>query len=263
MQKSLLLTFDLEEFDLLLEYTDINKKKIFSTSSKGCKKILRTLDTYEIRCTFFTTTRFAEECSELVKKIVKEGHEVSLHGYKHSDDFSEMNKRDTSRYLRRAKQELEKITKRKIIGFRHPGLKKPPFNALRHIGIQYDSSIHPTYIPGRYNNFFHNRKCHKIKGVIEVPISVTPVLRAPFSWIWFRNFGLNYVKACTSLASLNSSFINLYLHPWEFVNLQEYDIPLIIKRSTGRNMEKMLEDYIEWCTKNGFKFSTIGDFLNR
>lgn len=263
MQNPFLLTFDLEEFDLPHEFgVDIDKKKVFSTSYDGCKAVLKILDAHDIKSTFFVTTIFAKRYPAFVKKLVKGGHEIALHGYLHSNDIPLNNRRESLDYLKKAKRELRQVTRTKIVGFRHPKLKRPPFDMLRKLGFQYDSSIHPTYIPGRYNNFLHNTNYHNVDGVTEVPISVTPLSRTPFSWLWFRNFGVNYAKFCTLLASRSNSFINLYFHPWEFIDLDEYDIPFPIKRNTGERMEHMMREYVDWCANNNFRFYTIKDFLN-
>jgi len=261
MQKPFLLTFDLEKFDLPIEFgVDISNRDVFSTSYEGQKVLLKILGEHGIKSTFFTTTLLAKKYPNLVRKIVKDGHEVSLHGYDHTGDFSELHEGDMSNLLK-AKKELEKIAKTKVLGFRHPRLKTPSYKLLKEVGIKYDSSVHPTYVPGRYNNLFSKTGCYEINGIIEVPISVTPISKFPFSWIWFRNFGVNYAKVCTSMTSRSSPFINLYFHPWELVNLQGYDIPYLIKRNTGETMGEMLNSYIEWCIEKGFKFCTINEFL--
>lgn len=138
-----------------------------------------------------------------------------------------------------------------------------PFDILKKTGLKYDSSLHPTYVPGRYNKFTFSRSIEFENGIFEVPISVTPIIRLPFSWIWLRNLGLRYAKICTKLSLLDQNFINIYFHPWEFENIEKFDIPTYIKNKTGKPMIELLKNYIEWCLEQDFSFNTIREFLNQ
>ncbi|NIM46923.1 MAG: polysaccharide deacetylase family protein [Candidatus Aenigmarchaeota archaeon] len=261
--KTVLLTFDLEEFDLPLEYgIHINYADMFSISVNGCLKILNILRNYKINSTFFITGFFGENRPKLIKKINKLGHEIALHGYKHDQKYSEMKKEDILNDIKRGKKILEKICRKKVYGFRSPRMEMVSFEILKKTGLKYDSSLHPTYVPGRYNNFTSPRDIKSYKGFFEVPISVTPVVRLPFTWVWFRNLGLNYAKICSKLSFLNQSFINIYFHPWEFVNVKKFKIPMYIKNKTGNTMIKLLKYYIEWCLENEFRFNTIINFIS-
>jgi hypothetical protein len=261
--KTFLLTFDLEEFDLPLEFgSDIASEEMLSVTYNGMNSIIPILRNHRIKSTFFSTSIFVENHPKLIKKMVKEGHEIALHAYHHSDDFSMMGNDRSYKMLRDAKKRIERVTKKPILGFRHPRLKDPPIESLKRIGIKYDSSLHPTYIPTRYNNLFRNRQIHKIDGLLEVPISVVPIIRLPFSWIWFRNLGLQYVKNCTQLAARSKGFVNLYFHPWELADIKHFKIPRLFKTNTGRKTSKMLNEYISWAKGNGYKFDTVKNFLN-
>jgi hypothetical protein len=253
----ILLTFDLEEFDLPLEYgLNFSKEKQFKFSLKGLYKVLDLLDQNEIKATFFTTASFALEYPKIIKKISKK-HEIASHNLNHL----------TSKYdeekINKSKKIIEKIINKKIIGFRMPRLQKVDYSSLLKLGFKYDSSILPTYIPGRYNNYSKKRKMTRNNGIIEVPISTTPLIKVPLSWIFFRFFGLNYAKLVTIFCTKNPGFVNLFFHPWEFNDLSNLKIPFYIKKNSGDKLLKMLKKYIIWCKKKKYKFSTINDFLNK
>jgi hypothetical protein len=95
---------------------------------------------------------------------------------------------------------------------------------------------------------------------------VTPLVRLPFSWIWFRNFGLEYAKMCTRMCILDQPYVNIYMHPWEFIDLSKRDdlseLPVLIKRNTGGKMERMVGGYIKWCIKAGLKPTTVEKWLS-
>jgi len=255
MDKIFLLSFDLEEFNLPLEYdVNISREEQFKFSFLGLKKILDLLDEHKIKSTFFTTASFASKYPRTIKKI-SENHEIASHGLHH--DIKGYNEQETMK----SKEIIENIINKKINGFRCPKLQKPNFNSLNRIGFKYDSSICPTYLPGRYNNYFEKREITKKQGIIQVPISVMPIIHFPIYWIFFRNFGLNYSKAITNSCMKNLGFTNIFFHPWEFNDISEFKIPFYIKKNSGDKALKMLKEYIVWCKKNSYKFLTFTDYL--
>jgi len=208
----------------------------------------------KIKATFFVTANFALKYPKIIQQMSK-NHEIASHNLKHS-----INTYDEQE-VKKSKQIIEKIINKKIIGFRMPRLKKIDYNSLNSVGFKYDSSISPTYIPGRYNNYLKKRSVTKINGLSEVPISTAPIIRVPLSWIFFRFFGLTYSKIITKFCMANPRFTNLFFHPWEFNDLNQLKIPFYIKRNSGKKAMNMLEKYILWCKKKNYKFCTINNFL--
>jgi hypothetical protein len=246
------LTFDLEEFSLPIDYgKKVGIEEMFQVSYEGSEELRKLLERFDIKVTFFVTRNFAQKFPDLIRGLSKKGHEIALHAINFYN----------SRSLLKEKEFLEKISRSKVIGIRTHKLQLPLFDSLRKIGIKYDSSLHPTYVPGRYNNLTHPRKPFFVDGVLEIPISVVPLLRLPFSFVWFRNFGLRYVKTCTLLAFKGQHFMSLYFHSWEFRDLKSFDLPFYIKKNTGKKMGKLLKEYIKWCLQKNFKFSPLRDCI--
>ncbi len=263
---TLLLTFDLEQFVTPEEKgMNLSRKELFSLSNQGLEKIHQILLETGTKATFFTTLEFAQQ-SPLLKKIAEEGHEIALHGYDHNTHYTEMETNAAEEELKKAKEGLEKLFKTKIKGFRAPQMKILNNTILHNIGISYDSSLHPTYIPRYSNNFFKTRNIHTSHQVKVIPVSVTPLIRLPFSWIWFRNFGLTYAKLCTKLTLLNQNYINIYFHPWDFAELNKEPfkgkIFSLILRNTGIKIAKELKNYITWTQEQGITATTISDYLH-
>ena len=254
MKKYLLLTFDLEEFNLPLEIDEkIGYNEMFSISYKGLLEVLKILDKFNIKATFFTTLAFGQRFPKMINKIVNKGNEIALHHSLNSGEF--MNS------ILNEKRKLEDIIGIKILGIRMHKLKVPPFKLLKKLGFKYDSSIHPTIIPGRYNYLPYPTGLYITEGILEISISVTPLLRLPFSFLWFRNFGLSYTKFCTLFSTLNREFINVYYHPWEFTNIDKFPLPFYIKRNCGKNMIIKMKKYINWHLNKNFKPITICEFI--
>ena len=258
--KNLLLTFDLEEFVCPAERKlGISKERLFEVSRYGLKNIIRILKENNIRATFFTTYEFANKNKDLIKILVKNRNEISMHGYEHNTSLNKMRDEDVINELRKAKIGIEKITEKKVKGFRSPQMKILNNNVLNKLNIRYDSSLHPTFIPGNFK-MFETRKIHKIGNVIEIPVSVTPLLRLPFSWVWFRNVGLLYTKICTRLNLIDKDYVNIYFHPWDFynTNTKEFRGVLYISlRNSGDKTIIQLDKYIKWCLNNKLEAKTI------
>lgn len=78
----ILLSFDIEEFDMPFEYgLSLSWEEQIRISSEGCRKILNCLSRHEVKATFFCTARFAENAPELIREIGESGHEIASHGY--------------------------------------------------------------------------------------------------------------------------------------------------------------------------------------
>jgi len=263
--KCLLLTFDVEEFVIPREQNlNYNENEIFEIGKKGLIIVKDILDKTDIKSTFFITLEFAQRYPELIKRISNENHEIGFHGCKHSDDYSTMKSNEAIKVLNKGRKKLQKIVNKRIYGFRAPQLKKPKDVVLKEAGFTYDSSIHPTYIPGRCNYLNRSRHIVKKDGLILVPISVTPFFRLPFSWIWFRMLGINYAKMCTILSLIDTDYINLYFHPWEFCPYEKnLNIPPIYKWHNHRWLIQGLQNYINFCKNKKLKSTSIINYIKK
>ena len=80
----ILLSFDIEEFDLPREHgVDYSIDEGMEVSVYGTKLILDVLNENKIRATFFCTGNFARRAPEVMKRIKDEGHEIACHGVDH------------------------------------------------------------------------------------------------------------------------------------------------------------------------------------
>ena len=254
--KNILLTFDLEEFDSPLDFgVSINENEMFNIAREGLENLIELLNKYNIRATFFTTANFAKRYPELTKELSKK-HEIACHGYSHSDNYA----KDISR-INLAKKEIEKIIGKEIKGFRAPRFEIKNISGLSNFGFEYDSSIHPTFIPGRYFNLLKKRKVHKIGNVTEIPLSVLPFFRLPIFWLAFKNLPLGYAKIFTRINFSSLNYTLLVFHPWEFADLTMIKMPDYTKKKSGKELINRLEKYIQFCKKNNYQFSSVSDYL--
>jgi peptidoglycan/xylan/chitin deacetylase (PgdA/CDA1 family) len=225
------LTFDLEEFDLPAEYQrPVSESEQMQVTLSGMRSLLPLLDEFDARCTFFTTANFALQNRELIRELSLR-HEIASHSFFHSSfEIAD---------LGRSKQVLEEITALPVTGFRMPRMRYVDYNALRAAGYRYDSSLHPTWIPGRYNHFFSERRIHRSKGLTVFPASVTPLLRAPLFWLAFKNLPAARYTRWLNRCLKHDGYANLYMHPWEFADLSAYKLPEYIAKDPQTMVQKL------------------------
>lgn len=257
MGKAFLLTIDLEEFDRATG--DLQ----FSISKEGMDKLTSLLDKIQVPATFFTTATFASQFPDIVRSLSESSasHEIALHALNHGDNYRTMASGEAGDRLREAMETLESITGMQIVGFRAPQMQAPEMQVLESIGIKYDSSLHPTFVPGRYSHHRETMDIHRVGNVIRVPVSVTPILRQAYSWIWFRALGTGYAKLNTRMTERKMDFVTIYFHPWDFRDLRNVEgIGRIYTRNTHRSIG-MLERYLTWLKMRGYRFQTMQDYL--
>ena len=254
-RKLINLTFDLEEFDIPEEYGQkVSHEDQMNVTRKGTEKVLALLDKYHVTATFFTTGNYARQNADLVK-VISLKHEIASHALYH-DPFYEFKESD----LLESKQILESITGHEVTGFRMPRLK--PFNMARllEIGYTYDSSLNPTYLPGRYNLLHENPLPNLKNGLIELPCSTTPYLRFPLFWLSFKNLPIGLYATLCGLTLRKLKSLMLYFHPWEFAEIGQYKLPGYVKSPDGDILLKKLEDLIVYLKKRNGEFVTANMF---
>ncbi|MDH6356117.1 peptidoglycan/xylan/chitin deacetylase (PgdA/CDA1 family) [Dysgonomonas sp. PH5-45] len=255
----ILLSFDIEEFEMPREYGDpIPFEEQISLSVQGTNRILDMLKAHGVKATFYTTANFAQNAPDVVHRIVKEGHELASHGYYH-DHFK-------PEHLRQAKEKLEEIGGVQVQGFRMPRMMPVPENVIYEAGYTYNSSINPTFLPGRYNNLHEPRTYFRREGVWQMPASVTPLIRFPLFWIAFHNLSLSIYKTLAKWTLKKDGYLNIYFHPWEFLPIgpkKKYNFPFYVTRNTDMKMYWRLGEFIEWGKKNGYEFACTGHFVNK
>jgi peptidoglycan/xylan/chitin deacetylase (PgdA/CDA1 family) len=250
-RRSILISFDAEEFDVPREYgRAIDDATALQVGSAGLEATLDLLDRCSIAATFFTTARLAQHEPELIRRAAAR-HEIASHAWSHSNFAVED--------LRRSRLELERISGRKVVGFRMPRMRPVDGHDLAGAGYQYDASEHPTWIPGRYNNIRRPRTPHRSAGILRIPASVTPLLRLPLFWLTFKNIP-RWLYRSWALGTLrHDQAINLYFHPWELADLSGHGLPRHIRRVDGGRMAERLAWLIDALRPHG-EFITFSRF---
>ena len=255
----ILLSFDIEEFDMPFEYgKSLPFDEQLALSTEGTNKILAILAKRDIKATFYCTANYAINKPDIIAKMVAAGHEIASHGYYHSDFKPE--------HLRQSKDALEQLTGLPVKGYRMARMMPVDEREIFKAGYRYNSSINPTYLPGRYNNFSKPRTWFHQDGVLQLPSSVSPLVRFPLFWLSFHNLPMGLLKWLSKITYRKDGYLNLYFHPWEFIDLnkpEKYGFPGYVVKNTGEAFEKRIDSFIEWAQQKGYRFSTTGDFVER
>lgn len=244
------LTFDLEEFDLPLEFKqEISKERQMEITTKGMEVLLPLLK--ELSCTFFTTANYAKSNPALIKEL-SISHEIASHSYFHSS-FDKVD-------LKKSREVLQTISGTEITGFRMPRMAKVNYQHIKDAGYLYDSSLNPTFIPGRYNHFTSPKTIFKNENdLLIVPASVTPLLRIPLFWLTFKNTSPKYYCRQLQKCLDTYGYVNIYLHPWEFTDISDFSLPSYMTTNPDKMKEKLI--YLINHFKTQVRFTSIRSLL--
>ena len=207
---------------------------------EGAPQLLDLLADRGVPATVFTTGEAAKRYPGFVSRLVEEGHEVGCHGMTHRSfrhlDATEAEEeiRDSSRILREAAE---------VVSFRAPYLQLPEsyLSLLDAYGYRLDSSR------GRYKPA-HWRPA-EYSTLLRVPASMTS------SWLrvspWLRD---------PVLQALPDPVV-LFVHPWEFVDLRDADIPWDCRLGTGPHALRSLASVLELYQASGARFGRMSGLL--
>ncbi|MDW7774281.1 MAG: DUF3473 domain-containing protein [Desulfobulbaceae bacterium] len=259
------LTIDVEDYYQVSAFENIIAKDDWNSYPSrvvdNTRKILSLLDANGVKATFFILGWTAGKHPELVREISGKGHEIGCHSFFHRlvydlspDEFRE----DT----KQAKDILEQLTGRKVIGYRAPSYSVTSrslwaLDILAELGFEYDSSIFPIY-HDRYGIPDAPRFSYRLpdRNLTEYPLSTSlffgkkvPVAGGGYFRLfpyWFSRMALQRINQ-----KEGKPFI-FYFHPWE-IDPEQPRIkgasPLAFFRHhlnltrTWNRLEKLLQDF--------------------
>lgn len=232
MRPVVLLSFDVEEFDMPLEYGNAIPMELqMELGKKGLDALQPLLKEGNITTTLFTTANFADQYPDTIKALAQQ-HEIASHTYYHS--------RFETADLTNSRLRLASITGKPVTGLRMPRMKQVPVQDIIDAGYQYDASIHPTWLPGRYNNLHLPRNTYTDRGLLRIPASVSPRLRLPLFWLSLKNYPFALYQQLALQTLRKDGYLSLYYHPWEFTDVRNLGLPNYTTRHcTGLLLERL------------------------
>jgi peptidoglycan/xylan/chitin deacetylase (PgdA/CDA1 family) len=260
--KPLLLTFDVEEFDLPVEWgRPVSLATQIDVTVRGLARILPVLERHRVHATFFATGVFARARGDLLSALSDAGHEVAVHGLAHQDDYGRMDAATAVDRLRTARRLVESAVERSASGIRTPHLRPCPAARLRAAGFVYDASPHPTWVPTRYNGLGLPRRPWCEDGLLRVPISVVPGLRLPISFVWYRAAGAPLRRLGCAAAAWGAPYVHLYFHPWEAEAIRAHGAPAWLAVRCGEPFVAALDAWLGWAAVR-LRATTLREFAD-
>ena len=254
MSDRVFLSFDVEEFDLPLEYgRDISLDGRIESGLAGLEIVEQLLNRLEVASTMFCTGVLAGAAPATIRRL-SERHEIASHAWSHSTFDST----DPGR----SRAFLSGVIGHPVTGFRRPRLQPTDPGLLERAGFRYDSSLNPIWLPGRYNNLASPRLPHRIGSLVKIPISTTPKLRLPLFWLAFKKVPLTVFKKWCAACLKTDGHVNLFFHPWEFLELSHYRLPGLVAAPDGEILLNKLESLLLWL-KARASFDTFQALADR
>ncbi len=182
----------------------------------GLETIQRFFEDYHIKTTLFMVGNdlLYQSNHKVIRSIIDEGHEPANHSMTHPQGFRWLTSDQKNQELAAMSKICEEVTGLRPVGFRSPGwnIDDSTLPKLRQLGYSYDSSVFPTLLmplmkfahwASMSGQPKHNRTTMGMwrymiapivpyqtsqvslgqrgeGGIIEFPVSVTPLLRIPF-----------------------------------------------------------------------------------
>lgn len=182
---------------------------------------------YNTKATFFVLGWLAERCPNLVREILRQGHEIACHGYSHQLIYTQdpvVFRQETIR----AKKCLEDQAQCVVAGYRAASYSITKrslwaLDILAELGFRYDSSIFPIHHdrygipnsprwPYQLKTSSGNKLIEFPPSTLKIGIYALPVGGGGYFRVYpyfLTRFILSYINQ-----SEKQPFI-FYLHPWE------------------------------------------------
>lgn len=269
-----MLTFDIEEW-FHANYDDSPLAPVSGKSSNfrsHMDTLLRICRETDCKGTFFVLGCIGEQYPDVVKAIVRDGHDVASHGYGHQLAYTQTFEqfRDD---VKKSVDILENLTGTKVLGYRAPSWSIVEKNlhyleALEQLGLKYDASIFPvkTFLYGipTAPTIIHKPRVNgRELDLYEVPMSVMKLAGRNMGYsggFYFRFFPKFLIKNAIRSANRAGNSSIVYLHPRE-IDADEQKLSLPFKENfihyyNVRGTQAKLEDILR-----SFRFTSISEHL--
>lgn len=278
-QKYAALSMDIEEW----YHTGYLKSAEFDTSYSmldGISKYLELLDRHHVKATFFVLSELAPTAKEAILRIVRQGHEIACHGKTHQRPIT-MPVSQFYSELREAKDVLEQISGKEVIGYRAScfGIDDERYRIISELGFRYSSSKMDSKYNPRYGSLDLSGFNQPLQGVYEkdgfyeFALSTQSVLgtNVPVSgggWIRMLPWHL-LMKQMIKRNLRNADTYAFYVHPFELSNkkmiwLKQETFLTNVRTHIGLgSVEKKTEQLIALLVDQHFRIVTYSEMMKQ
>ncbi len=272
------LTLDLEEWyhlEYLKEYKDqINSDQRFVPK---VLPFLRKIADEGIYLTVFVLEEVAKDNPDVVREVADMGHEIGCHGKQHELVY-ELTADEFRKKIGEAKQTLEQIIGKPILGYRAPcfSMENEKLGILWELGFTYDASLirfreHKLYNVMDMSGFEKlESMIYKQEDKYEFETPTLDILgkSIPISGGgYFRLFPLWLMKYFMKKHWETEDNFIFYIHPFELAvgklkNGSKAGYKNYFRFQVGRNgLQKKLLKYIKWLQKQDIQFVRFKDYI--
>ncbi|KMQ61003.1 polysaccharide deacetylase [Chryseobacterium sp. BLS98] len=230
------------------EISDVERLKIAEDNTKA---ILRILDIYDIKASFFVEVSIAEKLQNLLKAISSKGHEIAFY-----------NKNSNLHEIENVKKNIQDLLEKQIRGIRQKDFKLPQEN-LKSLEFNYVSNIDNADILFPFKRLKRDTEISEEDGLSIVPESISPYSQLPYNDFVFQILPMKYYQNMVFETLKKDDFVLIYLNSWQFTDFKKYrfDIPFYRSLFSGKKMEDKLEALLAWIDENDMATSRMKDYI--
>jgi polysaccharide deacetylase family protein (PEP-CTERM system associated) len=190
---------------------------------KGFYTLLELLEEKNVKATWFTMGWIGKHYPDLIRILVKSGHEIGTHNY-HHDIVYQIGPERFREEIRRAKHVLEDVSGTPVVAHRSPYFSVTAkslwaLDILAEEGFTIDSSISPVET-WRYGLASCPDEIFRIQGtgLIEFPATAFKFMRRSWSvgGAYFRLLPYSVTGRAIRQRLRDGRYTMFYIHPWEY-----------------------------------------------
>ena len=196
-----------------------------SRVERGMSITLDLLDRFVVKATFFVLGWTAQRHPDLVREVIRRGHEVGCHSHSHPVVY-QMTREEFRADTEQALLALAAAGATEVRGYRAPSFSITPavhhfLEDLQDLGFKYDCSLFPVHHP-RYGQPNSPRRPFRLNdrpgGLVVIPMTTWRILglNVPFSGGgYLRLLPRRAFRALRAGARRQGLPCIVYVHPWE------------------------------------------------
>ncbi len=222
------------------------------------------LENWRVPATLFMTGDLLDNHGKLAERMAGIGAEVQAHSYGHPAPGH-----DVLQEARKVRDAYNGFFGRPPAGYRSPYGYMPDscLPALAGLGYRYDSSLFPTFRPGRCCNI--HKSLYPARGdggIWELPLGCFNGVRLVFSVGYLKFFGLSAFRFLLSRFGIPGILV-IDSHMHDFVPTALYNrLPSASRLRYSRNRDAgldLLAQVFGILREAGYSFVTVGEIVRR
>lgn len=244
----ILLTFNILESNYYNK--SISREEILKNINLEIQAISIVLKIYNIQTTFFCETKLLGPLKLSLKKLVQEGHEISI-----------FNLNSNLENLKTEKENTENFLEKQIKGIRQTKFQLD-IPELKLLEFSYISNLEYSEIYFPFKKLRSESQLIEKFGISIISESVSPYSRIPYNDLLFQISPQKIYQNIIRESLKTEDFVMIYLNIFQFSNKKIFkDLPFLRRINTGKKIEDKLSNFLEWINENDMATARIKDFV--